>query len=306
VYEYTKSDSLTTLVRIAQGTTKRADLDAVQLIRKTESGFQSQVISLADILSGKSADIALFPNDRIQIREKNVQKIGNVTIKGEVRYPGYYAIDIGKTTLKQAFQITGGFTERALINGARIYRRPKSDDQLERVPVAISDAEFEKLILLRTNNLNIEELGNFDFEYNVRRNYVSANFTEIFASDNSRDVLLEDGDVITVPTDRNTIYVFGQVAKPGYIEYKKGLSESDYIRLVGGESSESTGEIKVLKAGTYEWKNPGETTLESGDWIFVPKKVRKTATQRATEWAPILSVLSSIVTLAVLVYQVTR
>jgi protein involved in polysaccharide export with SLBB domain len=80
-----------------------------------------------------------------------------------------------------------------------------------------------------------------------------------------RDIVLEDGDLIIVPRDAGTVYVFGQVANPGYIKYVPGRTYKEYIALAGGETNESTGDIRILKAGSYEWKFPHETAVESGD-----------------------------------------
>ncbi len=306
LYEYSPFDSLTTLFKLAHGATPNADLENVQLVRKTSSGFVSERINVSEIFAGRAKDVLILPNDRIQVPEKPMTKIGNVTIKGEVKFPGYFAIEEGKTTLKEVIKLAGGFTEQALLNGAKIYRKPRTDDPNAKEPIAITDPEFERARILRGSNLNPEEAQTFNIDYNARRNYVSVNFQEIFQSDSSKDVVLKDGDVILVPKDEQTVYVFGQVERPGFVKYVKGWKIRDYLNAVGGETSESTGDIKVLKANGDEWKTPRDTEIESGDWIIVPKKVRKTFAQSVSEYAPVISVFTTIVTLSVLIFQVTR
>jgi polysaccharide export outer membrane protein len=306
LHEYSPFDSLTTLFKIAQGATPTADLENVQLVRRTASGFQTLRINFSDILSKRAPDLPLLPNDRIQVPEKKMTKIGNVTIKGEVKFPGYFAIEEGKTTLKEVIKLAGGFTEQALLNGAKIYRKPRTDDPNAKEPISITDPGFERARILRGSNLNPEEAQTFDIDYNARRNYVSVNFQDIFQSGSSKDVVLKDGDVILVPKDEQLVYVFGQVQRPGFVKYVKGWKVRDYLNAVGGETSESTGDIKVLKANGDEWKTPSDTEVESGDWIIAPKKVRKTFAQSVSEYAPIISLFTTIVTLGVLIFQLTR
>lgn len=306
LYEYTPSDSLTTLFKIAQGATANADLKNVQLVRKTSSGFEKMYINVEEIFAGRANDIPLFPNDRIQVPEKNAPRIGNVTIKGEVKFPGYFAIEEGKTTLKMLVELAGGFTEKALLNAAKIYRKPSLEDPNAKEPIAITDPDFERARILRGSNLNPEEAQTFDIDYNARRNYVSINFKDIFQQGSKQDLLLKDGDLILIPRDEQMVYVFGQVRRPGYVKYVKGWKIKDYLRAVGGETTESTGDIKVLKANGDEWKTPSETEIESGDWIIVPKKVRKTLAQNTAEYTPVISLFATIVTLGVLIFQAMR
>lgn len=306
LYEYSPYDSITTLFKIAQGATPNADLENVQLVRRTASGFQTERINVAEIFAQRTKDIPLLPNDRIQVPEKNMPRIGNVTLKGEVKFPGYFAIEEGKTTLKEIIKLAGGFTEKALISSARIYRKPRPEDPNAKEPIQITDPEFERARLLRGSNLNPEEAQTFDIDYSARRNYVSLNFKDIFEQGSTKDLILKDGDLILIPKDEQTVYVFGQVQRPGYVKYMKGWKVDDYLKAVGGQTTESTGDVKVLKANGDEWKTPSETEIESGDWIIAPKKVRKTFAQSVSEYAPVISLFTTLVTLGVLVFQVTR
>ena len=306
LYEYSPFDSITTLFKIAQGATPNADLENVQLVRRTASGFQTERINVAEIFAQRTKDIPLLPNDRIQVPEKNTPRIGNVTLKGEVKLPGYFAIEEGKTTLKEIIKLAGGFTEKALISSARIYRKPRPEDPNAKEPIQITDPEFERARLLRGSNLNPEEAQTFDIDYSARRNYVSLNFKDIFEQGSTKDLILKDGDLILIPKDEQTVYVFGQVQRPGYVKYVKGWKVDDYLKVVGGQTTESTGDVKVLKANGDEWKTPSETEIESGDWIIAPKKVRKTFAQSVSEYAPVISLFTTLVTLGVLVFQVTR
>jgi polysaccharide export outer membrane protein len=306
LYEYSPTDSLSTLVKIAQGFTKNADPTALQLVRSTPKGFEAKQINAADILAKRSPDIALLPQDRIQVKERTDRRTGNVTVKGEVNYAGYFAIEDRKTTLRDVITLAGGFTPKASLAKARIYRKPEQDDQSSKTEIII-DPDFQQATVLRTSNLDEDEIINFNSEYSIRRNAVAVDFHALFDKpDSQKDVTLYDGDIITIPKDNENIYVLGQVATPGFVPYERGQSLSYYLQKVGGETQESTGDIKILKAGSYQWKKPSETNIESGDWIFVPKKVRKTLAYTINTIAPIVSLVTGVVTLAVLIYQITK
>lgn len=305
LYEYSRYDSLSTLYKIALGATKHADLEHVQITRWQNGQFERLTYNLADILAGKAPDVPLLPHDRVQVRLKSFARIGNVSVRGAVVYPGFFAIESQKTTLKEVIAMAGGFTPEAQLSAARIFRRPKSDEGVPLPANIPPDLDFIRQQLIRTGDLDAEEIANFNLEFGARRNYVSADFRAIF-NNQSPDIVLEDGDLIIVPRDAGTVYVFGQVANPGYIKYVPGRTYKEYIALAGGETNESTGDIRILKAGSYEWKFPHETAVESGDWIFVPKKFQKTFAQQMAEITPVVSIISTLATLALLIFQVFR
>lgn len=305
LYEYSRFDSLTTLYKIALGGTKYADLERVQITRHTENGFERLTVNLAAILAGKAPDVPLLPNDRVQVPLKVQTRIGNVTVRGAVAYPGFYAIESQKTTLREVIALAGGFTSEALLSAARIFRRQKSEEGVPLPANVPPDLDFIRQQLIRTADLDAEELANFNLELGARRNYVAADFRAIF-NGKASDVVLEDGDLIIVPRDAGTVYVFGQVANPGYVKYDTRRTYKDYIALAGGETNESTGDVRILKAGSFEWKYPNETVIESGDWIFVPKKFQKTFAQQMAEITPVVSIISTVATLALLIFQVFR
>jgi protein involved in polysaccharide export with SLBB domain len=101
-------------------------------------------------------------------------------VRGAVVYPGFFAIESQKTTLKEVIAMAGGFTPEAQLSAARIFRRPKSDEGVP-LPASIPpDLDFIRQQLIRTGDLDAEEIANFNLEFGARRNYVSADFRAIF------------------------------------------------------------------------------------------------------------------------------
>ena len=60
-------------------------------------------------------------------------------------------------------------------------------------------------------------------------------FTKINdSSSNVSNYVVNDGDVIIIPKKEKTIYVFGQVAKPGRVNFVDGEDYNYYLNEAGG------------------------------------------------------------------------
>lgn len=96
------------------------------------------------------------------------------------------------------------------------------------------------------------------------------------------------------------VSVFGEVLRPGAVEYQRGLRITDYIALAGGPTPDAN--LKRVMVMRLKEGNPvpmnvniddilkkGLTDknfeLKSGDWIYVPKKFK-------INWGIVLNTLS--------------
>jgi len=85
---------------------------------------------------------------------------------------------------------------------------------------------------------------------------VSAEFDlEKLKNDPSLDILLQDGDKITIPEFLDHIYIFGEINTEGTIRYKEGADFKYYIDKKGGYSPYAN------KKNVYVLHPNGETTL---------------------------------------------
>jgi protein involved in polysaccharide export with SLBB domain len=88
---------------------------------------------------------------------------------------------------------------------------------------------------MRLGTMDEEDRQYFNLEYAIKRNFVSVDFKRLFIEEQvEQDITLEDGDVIIIPKKTNTIYVYGQIARPGYIDYVEGKDYEYYIEKAGG------------------------------------------------------------------------
>ena len=85
---------------------------------------------------------------------------------------------------------------------------------------------------------------------------VSAEFDlEKLKNDPSLDILLQDGDKVTIPEFLDHIYIFGEINTEGTIRYKEGADFKYYIDKKGGYSPYAN------KKNVYVLHPNGETTL---------------------------------------------
>jgi protein involved in polysaccharide export with SLBB domain len=115
----------------------------------------------------------------------------NISIEGEVKFPGVYALEKKDENLEAVIKRAGNFTEEAFRQGLLVFR----DDK--------------RLILERKGRNNVD-----------------------------LNLPLTPGDKIIIPKHTQTIEVRGEVNSPGFVQYKKGLSIRDYIRIAGNFTQE--------------------------------------------------------------------
>jgi protein involved in polysaccharide export with SLBB domain len=187
----------------------------------------------------------------------------SVRINGQVLTPGLFPIRDGETNLAKLLELAGGFHQDALLKGVYILRENTT-------PVGNSEQSELDVLLKRTSDQYAQGLKYLDIELGIGQNrvYVDASNAEAL-----QQTLLQDGDQIFVPRDRNSVIVFGQVNKPGVYSFSRDKDLAFYIEQSGGISLAGVkGRIFIIKAGSKNWEKPENTAIESGDMIFVDRK----------------------------------
>lgn len=305
-YEYRKGDSLGTLIRIAQGLTPSADLSNVELTRFAIDGTsESTTIDATNIVAGTAPDIALNNKDRVVVREiPDTRRDFKVQVWGEVRFPGMYPITRDSTRLSEIIGRAGGFTEFASLRLAELERR-----QLTAQGLGADLGQESRQNLRMTDQLvTPEERQYYELESGLRRGVMAVDFEGLFErGDKSKDVFLNDGDVVFIPNARKTVYVYGQVSRPGYVPFKEGADIRFYIAQAGGYGEEAeTGGTRVIKGKTREWIDPSDTDIEPGDYIWVPKDIRYPTGYYMNLISQAASFISVVLSMTVIILQLTK
>jgi hypothetical protein len=159
---------------------------------------------------------------------------------------------------------------------------------------------LEAALMYRMSNIIPEDTNYFYLENQLRvlTEGSSLDFRKI--DDPNSDIAkykLESGDIIVIPPIQNSVYVFGQVLRPGHVTYIEGKDYNYYVSEASGlgELAE-TDEIMVIRGGSRAWISPirSEVNIEEGDYIYVPKQNLRSFRSYVFEYSVYVSLLASI------------
>ena len=272
-FEFVEGDSLSTLIKFAQGFLSSALLDSVEFARKSQTGA-NLLKSYLDLrawedklYSGEPlpGDFALRSNDRIYIRKKsNWLDNDYVILEGEVVFPGKYAIRAELDKVSDVINRAGGFTKTADIRNIEFIRQIDMDKK---------DPEIERLSRLNPSEMSKTELRYFQAKITEKKGAMALNFeTILYDEDSDEDIFLMDMDSIIVPAKTQFVNIQGRVNNPGQVRFQPGLQYTDYITIAGGYAFRADiDETFVTKprGGQFLAKDLNYK-IEPGDVILVP------------------------------------
>lgn len=265
-YGFIQNDSLGSILLSAGGVNRYADSLGVIVTRFADDVDSLQYFGLS-LKDESSLSFKLKEDDRILVRSiPDFRVHRQITINGEVKYPGVYPIQKDRTKLSSVFKMAGGLTDQAFLKGSKMIRRKHT---------TVGNKEFERLIKLPPESLSPMEKSYLKSRLTEEDKKVNINFDDLLnAGDDVNDIILRDGDEIHIAHQNLSIKMTGAVINPGLVEYKEGESISYYIKRAGGYSSRARKRsIQVMKAGSEVWLKPKEVDdLEPGDAIWVPDR----------------------------------
>ncbi|MEO5905430.1 MAG: SLBB domain-containing protein [Saprospiraceae bacterium] len=134
-FAYGSGMTLADVINLAGGFTFSADRDRIDIARSEFGNGQDLKITQytaslpADFNLSQDEDksLELQPYDHIYVREiPEFELQQTVTLSGEVKYPGTYAILQANERISDIIARAGGLTEEAFSNGAKMYRQGDS------------------------------------------------------------------------------------------------------------------------------------------------------------------------------------
>jgi len=299
-FEYAPEDSLLDLINLAYGLTMDVDFLRADLIRFNPDQHSTQTISidLKGLISGNAPqnNLALMPDDRVFIRTlPKFHRKDQVTIKGEVLYPGVYDIDEDQTKLSEVITKAGGFAPDASLAEAEMIR-----------VYNIVDPEFERLKSIPVADMTKSEYDYFKLRARETQGRVAVNFEKLSLQGQSEyDIVLKNGDVINIPPKSMVVNVSGSVVNPGLVPYKSGEDYKYYIKRAGGLSWKARkNKIQIVKGLTGERLRPSKSRkIDPGDTILVPEKPER---EYWGFFKDTMIVLGNLATIYLVVQQATK
>jgi len=249
-----------------------------------------KVVSDMEIVIDKDiilrAGDALFVKSEPRLTERKI-----VAVRGEVNFPGTYSIREGER-LSSLIERAGGFTEEAFLSGA-VFNRKSIKEAQEKLRESFIDRENRRVLeeqqsvlLRRESGLDrgmISESmkmrrGMLDFieSVEIEGRMVIKLDSPAELKGSKYDILLEDGDILTIPQPPSAVAIMGSVNNPASVYFEPGRGVEYYIRRSGGLTRHAD------KKGIYVIKANGEAhgrfmmskKIQRGDTIIVPQEFK--------------------------------
>ena len=297
IYELKNDENFSDLVFFANGLTSEADLKDIKRERVQDGSI---VIKLIRDLE-EFTSISVKDNDKFFIRRYPFR---TVEIKGSVSNPGVYTLQEGDGIL-ELLNRAGGYTKNAY-PFAGVLENQKTKEINQEIIDDVYSSLMSSLLTQSAGLIGSEDTtGFFSFMLNELKNTeasgrVNAEFDiEKLRNNPEMDIILQDGDVITIPEITNQVYVFGEVSTTGTIRYAENEKYDFYIDAKGGFNSFADKKnVYILSPDGTSFKvkrnifmNQGsDFKIYPGSVIYVPRKMNNSFffTQSAQAYASIL------------------
>ena len=246
-YTYADNTTVEDLIIQAGGLTDAASVMKVDVSRRITD---KQAISVSDTIANTfsfrlkdgfvidgTPGFTLQPYDEVYVRTSpgfSAQK--NVTVEGEVLFGGTYTLAKKTQRLSEIIKQAGGLATTAYAKGARLERQltPEERARMEQV-LKMARAKAGDSDTLNINKLDV---GN--------TYYVGINLDKALAEPGGNyDIVLREGDKITIPEYTNTVKISGDVMYPNTVSFRKGKNVAYYVDQAGGWGS------RAKKSRTY-------------------------------------------------------
>ena len=233
-----------------------------------------------------------------------------VSILGEVNVPGDYFVS-DQSSLLDLLNLAGGYTKNAFPMGGMLLRKKNKtisqefnnklkENMIDFLASSLTKGRFSTLsdttmdFILKERFSNLPQ-GRVITEFDIDQ----------LSLDSSKDILMQDGDMIIIPKFENVVYVVGQVTNPVSISLESDRDIRDYVKLAGAQGRYTQDFVYLFNPdGTVRSINLNESFLKSiasrenydiypGSVIYVPSKLESLNNiEFAATISPILSSLA--------------
>lgn len=320
VYEFAEHTTLEDFVLQAGGLTNVASTAKIDIYRrlydpKSVEGCDTITevfcFALKDgfVIDG-TPGFELLPFDEVHVRKSPVNNpIKSVSVDGAVNFKGDYAMNSHNYRLSELVKDAGGFASAAYPQGARLYRKMSEEEKAQRENMIKqsqkqiyedalrSDKAFDMAISDSLINLN-SALGDvYLLDIDLER--------AISEPGSESDIVLREGDRLTVPEYTGTVKISGEVRYPITVTYKEGKKLSYYVKHAGGyaDRAKKNGVYAIyMNGGVKKISKLSSKDIQPGMEIVVPaKNLRKKLST-----AEIVTIGSSAVSIATMVVSIVN
>jgi protein involved in polysaccharide export with SLBB domain len=273
---------------------KNIGLDSPKLINSQIAEIIKFGISKNLQLDETASSFKLMPFDEVFIRTSpNYELQQFVTMQGQIVFPGVYGLEKKDERLSELVSRAGGLNNQAYPQGAKLIRKNQlTESEKTRKKEQLSQIQ---------NNFNGVSIRN---DESTTKNTELIGINLLAAINNpggEEDLFLNEGDIIDIPREPQTVKVTGEVLYPNSVKYNEGKSFKDFISEAGGFTANSArkrayvlysnGSVKRARNVLFIRYFP---KIERGAEIIVPRNVKNV--NSAQQVFQLVSVLTGTVT----------
>lgn len=275
----TANITITRRIKDSKSTTTRDEL------------LETFTVDVNDGLGVEGAGFVLQPFDQVYVRRSPVYvQQSSVTVQGEVPFAGNYPLTHRNMRLSEVISAAGNPNAGAFIEGAYLMRKMTDEERVQKM--ALQDMIQKQKQSGERDSLN---MATVEMESTY---FVGINLENALKSPGSdADVVLRDGDVITIPEYNGTVRVMGAVTYPNTVTFKAKKNLKYYVQAAGGYDNRARKNraFVIYMNGMVESGKRAE--VRPGCIIIVPSK----SAVEPVKWSEIIGMLSSTASTAAVV-----
>ncbi len=292
-FGFSENQSLEDLIQQAGGFKEGASARRIEIsrrVRDAEAGAANSKTSevfQVDVdqnLRIQGPRFVLQPFDIVVVRNApGYETQRNVRVEGEVLYPGTYTITRKDERISDLVGRAGGFTDLAYLDGASLKRGDAAEKGTGKNRINSKETDDQKVDRLKRLQSTVNDSTERVDENISGSSLVGINLNRIIENPKAKyDLILEEGDVLMVPKQLQTVKVNGEVLSPVTVIYESRKGFKEYIANAGGFSQ------KALRKRAYVLYPNGSIQstkrflgfnnypiVKAGAEIFVPTKEEK-------------------------------
>lgn len=309
-YPFGEGMTLKDIILLANGFKNKANVGEIEVYRQiTDIKTLNENINKAESFKIKmdsamenTATFRLKREDRVVVRPIfGAEDMKEVTIEGEVIAPGNYVLKSKQQRISDLLNQAGGMSTYAYPQGAFLTRKHRKED-VDQKAIEMIKKDAALKVKNKTNSIDSIQA---EKQEAITSNIIDIRLEKIIKHPGSKyDLQLEEGDVLSIPKQLETVNVSGQVLRGTSVRYQSGRSLGYYISSAGGFSAQA------LAGRTYVVYPNGSVDATShflgfrvypkvkpGASIVVPLKPEK----KGMTTAETIGLTSSIVSMAALI-----
>jgi protein involved in polysaccharide export with SLBB domain len=311
-YPFVYNSSLEDMIATAGGFKESAALAHIEIARRVKNSYadttSSQIAKIYSFtvskdltLTDSASSFMLQPFDIIFIRRSpGYEEQTLVSIIGEVNFPGSYSLSNKNERISDIIKRSGGLTNDAYIKGAKLIRTLAVDERSRKQMLKMLEYQSDDSVIVESADNSAQTIG--------------INLEEILKKPHSKaDILLEQGDVLRIPKELQTVRLTGALLYPITARYDQKYGFRKYVALGGGfsENANPKKAFVVYANGTVDrtrhflffTKYP---KVEPGSEIIIPQKPERKDKMSKQEVLAVSTAMSSLALIIVSIINASK